>query len=104
MKLVGRNILEQFKKKHADARTSIERWEEVVMAASWRNFADLRRTLSSADQINLDRILVVTVFNIGGNKYRLISEISYTAQIVRPMIMLTHAQYDSGRWKGGLIC
>lgn len=99
MNLVGRETLEAFKTKHADARSAIERWERLVTAAAWRNFADLRRTLASADQIKLDRELIVMVFNVGGNNYRLISEVAYTAGIVHALAVLTHAEYDKGRWK-----
>ena len=99
MDLVGRDVLEEFKAKHFEARPALERWERLVRASIWRNFVDLRQTLASADQVKLDRELVVTVFNIGGNKYRLISEVAYAVGIVRVLMILTHAAYDKDRWK-----
>jgi mRNA interferase HigB len=102
MHLIGRDVLEAFKEKHADARGPLERWERLVTENAWRNFAELRLTMPSADQVSLDRVLVVTVFNVGGNKYRLVSEVKYRLQLVRALLVLTHSEYDKGRWKGAL--
>jgi mRNA interferase HigB len=99
MELYGRDVLEGFKAKHGPARAPLERWERLAQSARWRNFVDLRRTMAGADQVKLSRALVVTVFNVGGNKYRVISEVVYAAGIVRALKVLTHAEYDKGRWK-----
>lgn len=103
MELIGRKVLETFKAKHADARAAVERWERLVWAATWRNFSELRRTLASADQVKLERELVITVFNIGGNKYRLISEVVYSARLIRALMILSHPEYARGRWKRNLL-
>jgi mRNA interferase HigB len=102
VQLDGRAVLEAFKQAHADARAPLERWEGVVVEARWRTFGDLRRTLPSADQVRLGRELIATVFNVGGNKYRLVSEVDYLDAMVRALMILTHADYDKGRWKGTL--
>ena len=102
VKLRGREVLEAFITRHAAARVPLDRWQRVILNAEWRNFADLRRTFSSADQVRVNRELVATVFNVGGNKYRLISEVVYATGIVETLTILTHADYDKGRWKGTL--
>ena len=99
MDLIGRDLLEAFTARHVEARVAVDRWEKVVRAAHWRDFTDLRRTLPTADQVKLGRELVVTIFNVGGNKYRLISEVSYANAIVRALMVLTHTDYDRERWK-----
>jgi len=57
------------------------------------SFAELRRVFSSADQVGK-----FTIFNIGGNKYRLIAAIHYNRKKVYIRHILTHAEYDLGRW------
>ena len=58
------------------------------------SFAALRTTFPSADQI--DRF---TVFNIGGNKFRLIAAIHYNRKKVYVRNVLTHAEYDRNSWR-----
>jgi mRNA interferase HigB len=58
------------------------------------NFAELRRTFPDADQVGK-----VTVFNIGGNKARLIAAIHYNRRRVYIREVLTHPAYDKGKWK-----
>ena len=60
----------------------------------FRDFDDLRATCASADQVG-----GLTVFNIGGNKYRLIAAIHYNRQKVYIRSLLTHADYDRNTWK-----
>jgi mRNA interferase HigB len=79
---------------HSDAERPLRRWFKTVAAAEWQSFADLRMTYANADQV--DRF---TVFNIGGNKYRLISVIHYDRGKVFVRHVLTHKEYDLGKWK-----
>lgn len=64
------------------------------MISNWPNFVELRKIFPSADQVGN-----FTVFNIGGNKYRLITFIDYTYQKVFIRAVLTHAEYDKDDWK-----
>ena len=61
---------------------------------SFRHFVDLKRTFGSADQVKPH-----TVFNIAGNKYRLIAVVDYALQGVSVECVLTHAEYDEGPWR-----
>ncbi len=58
------------------------------------DFNELRATFASADFVN-----GLTVFNIGGNKYRLIAAIHYNRRKVFIRAVLTHEEYDRGKWK-----
>ncbi len=60
----------------------------------FKSFADLRNTFGSADQVGN-----LTVFNIGGNKLRLIAAIHYNRRIIYIRAVLTHQEYDEGKWK-----
>lgn len=70
-------------------------WYEIVRHGVFGNFAELRRAFPHADQVGR-----LTVFNVGGNKVRLIAAIHYNRQKVYIRAVLTHEEYDSDDWKG----
>lgn len=74
----------------------------LIEDAEWKNFVEMRSVISSADEVTVDSGRRVVVFNIGGNKYRLIAAVHYNTQIVFAMLFMTHAQYDKGKWKSVL--
>lgn len=89
MNLINRKILEQFKKKHAQSVRPLIVWENIVNQSDYKSFIDLRKTFPSSDYVPH-----YTVFNIGGNKYRLITEIDYEYQLIDIKIVWTHAEYS----------
>lgn len=99
VKVIRQDIIEDFKKKHADARSSLDRWIHITEASDWQSFADLRQSFGSADLVKEDKI-DYTIFNIGGNRYRLVTKINYLGAVVVVVIVMTHAEYSRGRWKG----
>ena len=99
MILVGVPRLEDFARSHPDARGPLDAWATVVRAVTWRNLLEARRTYSHADPVVTERGTKVTVFNVGGNKYRLIAAIDYKLGIVNVRAVLTHAEYDKAKWK-----
>lgn len=103
MHLIKRQTVEAFWKKHPDARAWLIAWIEVVRQARWRHLADIRTTYRDADEVLVDARRVY-VFNVKGNKYRLITGM----QPARPpkvngtifvKFFLTHAEYDKELWK-----
>jgi mRNA interferase HigB len=94
VKIVGAERLTQFGKKHASARSSLENWKQVVEAVLWANPAGIKMTFRTADIVGPQ-----TIFNIGGNKYRLIALVNYSLGIVLVQYVLTHAEYDKEDWK-----
>jgi len=60
----------------------------------FKSFAELRKTFGSADHVGN-----LTVFNIGGNKVRLVAAIHYNRHIIYIRAVLTHRDYDEGKWK-----
>ena len=68
----------------------------MAEATVWNKFADVRATYPSADKVKR-----CTVFNVGGNNYRVITRISYEDIAVFILHVLTHAEYDRDKWKGG---
>jgi mRNA interferase HigB len=94
MRIIKRGALEQFWQRRPDAKASLESWYTVVRKANWKTPAELKRVYHNADLVGRR-----TVFNIAGNKYRLIARVNYQTQRVFVLYLLTHAEYDKGAWK-----
>jgi mRNA interferase HigB len=92
-------MIESFAERHEDARTALERWLSLAETQMWRSLAELRATFPNADGVVLADGYVMTIFNIKGNKYRLITAIDYEFGVVIVSAFLTHAQYDKQKWK-----
>jgi len=94
MRIIKRGALVQFWREHLDAKSSLESWYAVVRKADWKTPAELKQVYSNADLVGRR-----TVFNIAGNKYRLIARVNYQTQRVFVLYILTHVEYDRGVWK-----
>ncbi|MEB3197836.1 MAG: type II toxin-antitoxin system HigB family toxin [Candidatus Sericytochromatia bacterium] len=98
MHIISRRKLADFFAANAAAQKPLEAWFKIVSQASWSNFVELRQTFPSADLVGR-----LTVFNLGGNKFRLIAKVTYrvgpTNGTVFLRSILTHAEYDKGGWK-----
>lgn len=94
MRIIKRGALVAFWSRHSDAQPSLESWYRVVRRASWKTPAEMRAVYSNADLVGRR-----TVFNIAGNKYRLIARVNYETQRVFVLFILTHAEYEQGKWK-----
>ncbi|MEP6570824.1 MAG: type II toxin-antitoxin system HigB family toxin [Acidobacteriota bacterium] len=94
MHIISRKRLNEFAEQHQEAKSSLAHWYHLAKAGDFSNFVDLRGTLSSADQVGR-----LTVFNIGGNKIRLIAAIHYNRNKIYVRAVLTHNEYDEQRLK-----
>lgn len=90
MNVISRKTLVAFYQNHADARDPLEIWYKVCKKASWNNFNDVHAIYPSADIIGSDRM----VFNIKGNKYRLVARLSFRYKAIQIKWIGTHAAYD----------
>jgi mRNA interferase HigB len=82
--------LNEFGKKHADARKSLATWKDVVQKAQWKNKQDVLRDFPRAKIINNNRAR----FEIVHNTYRLIAHIHYEEKFAEIRFIGTHAEYD----------
>jgi mRNA interferase HigB len=107
VRIISKAAITEFTKTHKDALEPLLHWHSVTRHAVWRHPVDVRASSPHADSVGL-----FTVFNIGGNKYRLVSVIKYRWQVVYLVSVikyrwqvvyirniLTHAEYDEGKWK-----
>lgn len=91
MRIHRPGLLRAFWTSYPDAEKSLRAWFQEAEAASWRNPAELKAQYGSASILRGGR----SVFNICGNKYRLVVEINYDAGIILVRWLGTHAEYDS---------
>ncbi len=94
MHIISKKKLREFWEEHPRAQAPLEAWYQTVRNAEWENFADIRRTFNTTDQVGK-----YTVFDIGGNKYRLIAVIHFNRGKLYVRHVLTHTEYDEGKWK-----
>jgi mRNA interferase HigB len=102
MHVITRKTLRDFGQKHPDAAEPLENWYRTFRAAEWESIQDVRRVYPHADAVTVKSDRIVTVFNICGNKYRLIAAIHYNRQRVYVLQILRHAEYSRGSWKDTL--
>ncbi len=94
MRVLSRRRLREFWARNARAEISLRAWYKVVRTATWQDFVEVRQTFSSADRIGR-----LVVFNIAGNRYRLVAKVDYRRQKVFIRVIMTHEEYDRDEWK-----
>jgi mRNA interferase HigB len=93
MRIIAKSTLKRFWQlpSFGDARGPLESWYEEALAANWKSPRDVKAQYANASICRNNRV----VFNVGGNKYRLVVEMQYRAGIVWVKFVGTHEQYDS---------
>jgi len=99
VRAISYKAIRDFAATHADAKRPLDDWFEVAAAADWQSIADVRRDFPHADTVQVASGNTVTVFNIKGNRYRLVTAIKYHWGIVYLLMIMTHAEYSKGKWK-----
>ncbi len=94
MHIIARKRLLDFAEKHLNTSIPLDAWYRIVKQSKISNFSELRKIFPSADTVEN-----LTVFNIGGNKIRLIAALHYNTQCLYIRYVLTHKEYDKGKWK-----
>ena len=94
MHVITRRRLNEFAQEHPDCASSLAAWYRIVKHTDFDSLVDVRRIFPGADHVGR-----FTVFNIGGNKARLIAAIHYNRKKVYIRHVLTHAEYDKGTWR-----
>jgi mRNA interferase HigB len=95
MHVISEKKLREFWEKRPIAKVALQGWHRVAKHAAWESFADVRKVYPSADQVGR-----CTVFDIGGNKFRLVVVIHFNRGKVYIRHVMTHAEYNRGKWKG----
>lgn len=90
MRIIARSTLREFWEIHAEAEPALRSWIDDVVQADWQSPVDIKSIYANASIIANNRV----VFNIKGNKYRLIVHIRYDISIIFIRFVGTHAEYD----------
>lgn len=92
MRIISNKALLDFAATHSGSGVALQAWRAVVEASEFENFAQLKEAFNATDRVG-----DFYVFNIGGNKYRLVAAIHFNRQMLFVRHVLTHKEYD--KWK-----
>jgi mRNA interferase HigB len=98
MHVTSRKALIDFSGAYADAKASLNLWYIAAKKGTFQHLADLKQTFCGVDYVSVNQTDFY-IFNIGGNKYRLIATIHFNRQKLYIRHILTHKEYDQGGWK-----
>lgn len=90
MIIANKILLNDYVQRHSGAVKPLNRWLKEVSDAKWQNHQDLKETFPTADYVSNGRY----VFNIGGNKYRLVAVVLFVGGVLEIRFIGTHADYD----------
>jgi mRNA interferase HigB len=91
VKVFGGAVVAQFARTHPAARSPLQRFLTIARAAVWPHFPAVKETFPATDYAPVTGTLI---FNIGGNKYRLIARVDFEEQMLVIETVLTHREYD----------
>jgi mRNA interferase HigB len=94
MRVISRKALKRFAEIHPESLVALDHWYRLARKAVWANLSDVRKAFPHANFVN-----PFTLFNIGGNRYRLVTRIEYRHWLIFVRHVLTHREYDKGKWK-----
>ena len=98
MRIISRRPLREFAEEHPDAKTPLDAWFRIIEGCDYKSPHELRQDFPTASFLGARR----TVFNIGGNKYRLVVDMRYDLGRVYVRHVLTHEEYDRRTIEGSL--
>ena len=94
MHIITHKRIREFVAKYPDSKSSLESWYQIVRHTNYDTFHHLKQHFSSPDYVD-----GFIVFNISGNKYRMITAVHFNRNKVYIRAILTHSEYDKGKWK-----
>ena len=94
MHVISKKQIKLFQRENRGVGDSLDRWYRIITKNEFQNFAELKASFGSVDKVGRFH-----VFNIGGNKIRLVANIHYNRQKLYIRGIFTHVEYDEDRWK-----
>jgi mRNA interferase HigB len=94
MRVISRKPLRDFAGRHPDAKTALDQWFRITSRAAWSSLSEAQRDFNHAEAVGR-----LTVFNVKGNRYRLIARVNYRTQRVFVRHVLTHEEYGRNKWR-----
>ena len=102
VRLIKRSTLLHYASRFPKANRALNDWAQMVLSGKWQNLVETRRMFPHADQVKVKSGKVVTIFNVCGNDFSLITAIHYDRQKVFVLNFLTHTEYSRDQWKNRL--
>ena len=90
MKIWNKVLLDDYATKHADVANALQRWVDFVEEIDWKSHVEVKSDFPTADYVGNNRY----VFNIRGNKYRIVTVVVFISGILKIRFIGTHAEYD----------
>lgn len=90
MRIISKKVLIDFYEKYHDSKSSIESWHAETKQAEWKTAMDIKKQYGTASILKNNRV----VFNICGNKYRLVVKVEYKIKTVYIRFIGTHNEYE----------
>ena len=94
MHIITRKRLNEFAAKYPETNNALANWYRQMKQANFTSIEEIREIFPSVDKVGK-----LTVFNVGGNKVRVIAAIHYNRKKIYIRAVLTHSEYDAGKWK-----
>lgn len=94
MHIITQKRIWDAKKKHPESANALDGWYRIIKKNRFNNFSELKKVFNS-----IDKVKDLYVFDLGGNKLRLIANIHFNRQKIYIRHILTHRDYDKGTWK-----
>ena len=92
MRIISNTALTDFSAIHFAAGAPLQAWHKIVEGRSFANFSEVKATFNAVDKVD-----IYYIFDIAGNKYRVVASIHFNTQIMYIRRVLTHKEYD--KWK-----
>ena len=94
MRIISKKPLKDFWERHPESRPALENWFYRARKLTAPSFPALLQTFGSADYVD-----GITIFDVGGNRYRIATVIHYDKQRLYVRQVMTHAEYDRNEWR-----
>ena len=102
VRLIKPSTVREWADQYPDAASALAAWQRLMETHEFVHFAALRRVFPHAGQGTVASQRLVTVFNLRGNRYRLVVALHYNRQLCFALRFLTHAEYSKNHWKDQL--
>jgi mRNA interferase HigB len=102
LRIIAEKTLRACGDRYPDCRQQLKAWVLIVRRASWGSIIDVRAVFPAADAVKVGTGRIATIFNVCGNKYRLITAIHYNTGLIFILRFLTHSEYSKDAWKENL--
>ena len=94
--MIALRTLREFWEVYPDAEQTLRDWNKLARSVNPNNFAELKATFGSVDLAKSKDDTLVFIFDVGGNKYRIVTRIDFEYRVMFVLKIFTHKEYD--RW------